>query len=820
MSSTYKSATSFSRIRSGLTQGAVGVVLIGSVLIGATPTGASSPSRHPAALSHVAHWLSRTPHGVSPRVIHQTFVVDSSFDPIFDPAGCASHHAAGSCTLRNAIYAASHDGSHVDAVTIPSGRHLNIYTPLNLSAPIVINGAGAFLNANGIQAFYVTGTTTITGLNISGGTASSGGAIDCESGSLVLSGVNINHSSATSDGGAIYQARSCNLWIDNSTFSSNTAGNYGGALYLIGNANISRSTFGGGSFALANIAPSGAAIYNQDGAVILNTVTVKHNMGKVGSVSDGVGIYNDESMDITNSSISYNAAPSGGNGAGIENQYNLTISNSFINSNTITGGTGIDKGAGIYNDAYVLNLSNITMTANAVHQSTSTIDGAALYTNGGTTTWNGGSISATQAINSNGSISGGAVCVDSSSENVILNGISISSTHTSAPNHYIYGGALYLDAPGNLTNVHVSNTLVSAGNITGGAIDNEADWAMSGLSITGTNAHASSSGAYIDGGAMYLDDYTVLNSVSITNTTAISDLGGTTFSGTETDVYGGVLDNASNLSATNLNISGATVIARGGTGVVHGGAIYNTDLATYNKTQVLGLNVTADYNTPGGLIFSNDHFQATGFTLGNSTVSVNPHHTSASTPYGQGTILGSDGLSTDGKYNFINATFSNITTSVTTGSYNWGFLLYNNAEFSNSTLANLHVSGPGGTGNTVVVGSEASSNVTFHNSIVSSAKPWQNCFGYAPITSSGYSIDNGSTCHFNGLGDQSNSSPKVLSLANNGGTILTAAFTVPGSSALNKGTNVACPAVDARGVARPQGGICDVGAYEYVKPKR
>lgn len=36
-----------------------------------------------------------------------------------------------------------------------------------------------------------------------------------------------------------------------------------------------------------------------------------------------------------------------------------------------------------------------------------------------------------------------------------------------------------------------------------------------------------------------------------------------------------------------------------------------------------------------------------------------------------------------------------------------------------------------------------------------------------------------------------------------------------GSPAIDTGTNEGCPATDQRGVARPYGTNCDVGAYEY-----
>jgi uncharacterized repeat protein (TIGR01451 family) len=49
-------------------------------------------------------------------------------------------------------------------------------------------------------------------------------------------------------------------------------------------------------------------------------------------------------------------------------------------------------------------------------------------------------------------------------------------------------------------------------------------------------------------------------------------------------------------------------------------------------------------------------------------------------------------------------------------------------------------------------------------------------------------------------------------------TILTDAET-SSSSTVNAGTNTNCPSTDERGVTRPQGGICDIGAYELAKAR-
>jgi hypothetical protein len=52
-------------------------------------------------------------------------------------------------------------------------------------------------------------------------------------------------------------------------------------------------------------------------------------------------------------------------------------------------------------------------------------------------------------------------------------------------------------------------------------------------------------------------------------------------------------------------------------------------------------------------------------------------------------------------------------------------------------------------------------------------------------------------------------------LADNGGPTLTHAL-LAGSPAIDAADDGICPATDQRGVTRPQGAACDVGAYEYM----
>jgi CSLREA domain-containing protein len=84
------------------------------------------------------------------------------------------------------------------------------------------------------------------------------------------------------------------------------------------------------------------------------------------------------------------------------------------------------------------------------------------------------------------------------------------------------------------------------------------------------------------------------------------------------------------------------------------------------------------------------------------------------------------------------------------------------------------------------------------------------------IETSEANIDAGESCNFEG-GSLQNTDPQLEALASNGGPTQTLALRVT-SPAINTANGSACPAIDQRGVTRPQGAGCDIGAYEYVFP--
>jgi hypothetical protein len=83
------------------------------------------------------------------------------------------------------------------------------------------------------------------------------------------------------------------------------------------------------------------------------------------------------------------------------------------------------------------------------------------------------------------------------------------------------------------------------------------------------------------------------------------------------------------------------------------------------------------------------------------------------------------------------------------------------------------------------------------------------------IVSDGDNLDSGNSCGLNRPSDLHDVDPMLGPLQNNGGPTPTRSL-LPGSPAIDAVLATDCPppAVDQRGVTRPQGPRCDIGAYE------
>ncbi len=239
---------------------------------------------------------------------------------------------------------------------------------------------------------------------------------------------------------------------------------------------------------------------------------------------------------------------------------------------------------------------------------------------------------------------------------------------------------------------------------------------------------------------------------------------------------GGGIANSGTLILTNVILS-ANQVTGFGVGIGGGGGIYNGGTATLTNVTLSG-NSSSEH---GGGIYN---YIGAAATLTNVTLSSN---SAAST---------GGGIANSGTLALTNVTLSG------NSAYNPGGGINSNgtATLTNVTLSGNQVTGP------YVLGWGIAGSPTLINTIVTNSLG-----GNCSTTLGGSSnLSSDNTCGFGG-GD--NVSVMLAPLGNYGGTTLTHML-MPGSPAIDSGTNTGCPSTDQRGYSRPVNGTCDVGAVE------
>jgi hypothetical protein len=144
----------------------------------------------------------------------------------------------------------------------------------------------------------------------------------------------------------------------------------------------------------------------------------------------------------------------------------------------------------------------------------------------------------------------------------------------------------------------------------------------------------------------------------------------------------------------------------------------------------------------------------------------------------------------------------------------------------NSTITGNHaIKGGGGLNSgqayAAVSDQTAIARVRLHNTIIadnnSAAGPGDCNVQDMIIQSTGHNLDSDGSCFLTAPGDLPKHNPLLGPLGDNGGPTETQALLL-GSPAIDAGATDGCPQYDQRGVARPQGAGCDIGAYERVTP--
>ncbi|MBI5651303.1 MAG: hypothetical protein HZC40_12810, partial [Chloroflexi bacterium] len=412
--------------------------------------------------------------------------------------------------------------------------------------------------------------------------------------------------------------------------------------------------------------------------------------------------------------------------------------------------------------------------------------------------------------------------------------ISITSGWTQA-------GAIYNDYSGvlTITNSTISNNQSGA---YGGGVANYGVMTLDHVTISGNRAYHG--GGILNGGAMTITNSTIngntawvagggiqnAGTASITNSTIISNTGnshsggfynlgiaylsGVILTRNNGHSYGGGIHNGSMLSLSASTI--ATNTAQYGAGVSNYGTLTMTfgtvrdniahqgfagflNTGTLNLSQVSISGNIAETFDGGGITNAKDSQQKGFLNLTDVTISHNVAQRNG------GGIFNKDGMLIA-----TNVTVSGNSASIIAGIDNSGQI-----TLTNTTITDNQVTQPSGLAS-IYNGYNSTSVVYLKNTIIANSGSVPNCrsdLGIG-IISLGYNLNSDNSCNLTTIGDLTNTNPFLGSLANNGGATLTHALNA-GSPAINAGDNTGCPATDQRGMPRPLGARCDIGAYEF-----
>ena len=262
-----------------------------------------------------------------------------------------------------------------------------------------------------------------------------------------------------------------------------------------------------------------------------------------------------------------------------------------------------------------------------------------------------------------------------------------------------------------------------------------------------------------------------------------------------------------------------------------GGGIYSAGSLTLVRTAISAnsdpsgdgggvLTASGGSLTVTGSLFSDNTANfAAGLDIGSGTAAT----ITASSFTGNAAAAWAGGLWNAGATTVANSTFSD-NHSGGNNDFGWGagiLQIGGSLALTNTTVAgNSAANWAGG------IGIWASLTVQITNSIVADNQP-ENCRtngGGVPVASGGDNIENANTCYFTAASDHPDTPTGLQgALTDNGGPFPTLA-PLPGSAARNAGDNARCAAsdgaggVDERGVPRPQGTTCTIGAIEVDQP--
>ena len=227
---------------------------------------------------------------------------------------------------------------------------------------LTINGNHAVIqrsylpDVQGFRIFYIDAGAelTLNDTNMVNGTATNGGAIYNNYGTVTLNHSVVSANTATSYGGGLYNRGS--LTLADSVVTGNSAQLYGGGILNYGSLAMTNSSV------TLNSGKYGGGIDNEDGTVALNHVSFFANSASVnGGAFYGTSEYSDAALEVKDSDFIDNTAVNDG-GA----MYFLRFQDAPVHTITITGGSFTHNSAGGGGGAMVMSNLDTTITGTVI----------------------------------------------------------------------------------------------------------------------------------------------------------------------------------------------------------------------------------------------------------------------------------------------------------------------------------------------------------------------------------------------------------------------------------------------------------------------
>ena len=286
--------------------------------------------------------------------------------------------ATGGCAAGSGTDTITFDGLTTPATILLSNGVLTISTPMALQGPgrdqltIDAGGLSQVLTLNNGD-FNSNIDVAIDGLTFTNGYSSSpnGAGISVAHENLLLSNSTISNSTGNEGGGGLYAGDRATVTIRGTEITGNTATYGGGGIDSRGVAKVYDSNVSNNFL----ISGSGAGINAGDGQLSLVRTTITGNTAQGTNRNAGGLSCRFSEVDIIDSQISSNSAPTGG-GIAAGQACTLSLTNSTLATNTATATGLTDRGGAIRansngqagDNRFTLTLSNSTISGNSANR--------------------------------------------------------------------------------------------------------------------------------------------------------------------------------------------------------------------------------------------------------------------------------------------------------------------------------------------------------------------------------------------------------------------------------------------------------------------